>query len=118
MMTDTQTVSYATPPPRSRHDTIYSVLLGVLAFFLALATVEMAFLAANLSKPETGWVLWMVFSIELLLTATIALTLLVRIVWPDNRKWLTLATNIILLLLFPFGTALGIYGLWKVDKGL
>ena len=33
-----------------------------------------------------------------------------------KRRPITLALNIVLLLLFPHGTALGIYGLWKVDK--
>jgi hypothetical protein len=46
------------------------------------------------------------------------LIVLIRIFAPQKRKWPTLALNIILLVMFPFGTILGIYGLRKVDKKL
>lgn len=44
--------------------------------------------------------------------------LILRVGFPANRKWPTIAQNIVLLLSFPLGTVLGVYGLWKVDKQL
>lgn len=44
--------------------------------------------------------------------------LVVRIWFPAKRRWVTLALNIALLLYAPFGTAIGAYGLFRVDKRL
>jgi hypothetical protein len=41
-----------------------------------------------------------------------------RLAFPAQRRWPTLGLNIVLLLFIPFGTALAVYGLWKVDKNL
>ena len=35
----------------------------------------------------------------------------------DAYQVVTVTPNIILLVAVPWGTAVGIYGLWKVDKG-
>ena len=51
----------------------------------------------------------------MLLLASVAV-LIIRIAFPSLRKWPTFALNIILALYFPIGTALAIYGFWKVDK--
>jgi hypothetical protein len=45
-------------------------------------------------------------------------TLLFRLVRPPVGKRLTRAMNLLLLIAPPFGTALGIYGLWKVDRNV
>jgi hypothetical protein len=43
----TEPIPYATPaPPRSKHDTIYTVLLGVTSFFSLIGAIEMWFVAS------------------------------------------------------------------------
>jgi len=44
--------------------------------------------------------------------------LVIRIGFPTCRRWPTLGLNIVLLIMFPVGTALGVFGLMKVDKRL
>jgi uncharacterized membrane protein YqjE len=113
-------IQYATPlPPRSTHDQIYTVLLGVVTFFCLIAVIEMGFLAHRPGQdPTSSWVFWMVCFIYMAFILFAGTVLLIRIVWPAYRKWATMAVNIVLLVVFPFGTALGIYGLWKVDKNI
>ncbi|MDB5357732.1 MAG: hypothetical protein JWN24_4185 [Phycisphaerales bacterium] len=53
----------------------------------------------------------------LTVTAAQAAVVLVRLLLPTRRKWVTVTLNIILLPFVPWETALGVYGLWKVDKG-
>jgi len=48
--------------------------------------------------------------------AAIVITLILRGKSPAAGRIATTALNIVLLVLFPLGTALGIYGLMKVDK--
>jgi hypothetical protein len=115
----TQPLPYATPAsPRSKHDTIYTALLGVTSFFSLIGAIEMWFLAYRTPlAPESRWAIQFVFCLMLLLTTIQAAVLLIRIFLPARRKWVTVTLNIILLAAVPWGTALGIYGLWKVDKG-
>jgi Ca2+/Na+ antiporter len=42
--------------------------------------------------------------------------LVVRKTLPAQRKWITRVLNILLLISFPIGTAIAIYGLLKADK--
>jgi hypothetical protein len=49
-------------------------------------------------------------------SASSSISLLVRLVFPAYRRWPTVGLNVLLLLCFPLGTALAIYGFWKVDK--
>ena len=103
--------------PRRQHDAIYSVLLGVFAFFQSLSVISLWVMAGN---PElsaiSAWVLRMTAAAHLCFLMIEVAVLLIRIAAPAYRKWPTLALNIILLFLFPLGTALSIYGLWKVDR--
>jgi hypothetical protein len=114
----TQPLPYATPaPPRSKHDTVYTVLLGVTTFFSLVLALVAWFLVyrAPISADSRWLMLWV--CMMLLLAVVQGSVLLVRIFMPARRKWVTVTLNIILLLVVPWGTALGIYGLWKVDKG-
>ena len=43
-------------------------------------------------------------------------SLIARALLPASRRNVTVAVSIVLLLWFPFGSAIGIYGLWKVDR--
>ena len=46
----------------------------------------------------------------------VIVTLAVRFTAPSYRRTVTRAMNIVLLLHFPLGTALGVYGLLKADR--
>lgn len=59
----------------------------------------------------------MVVGICAVLIAAMVVTLIRRGVAPRAGRVATMALNIILLIVFPFGTALGIHGLLKVDRG-
>ena len=113
-------IPYATPVPRrSSHDNIYTVLLGAVAFFVLIVLIDFLFIIRGRANgPDPIWPLQMVFFTYLAFFLFAAVVLLIRIVWPMHRKWVTLALNIVFLLLFPFGTALAVYGFWKVDKTL
>ncbi len=78
----------------------------------------MIFMGRNArTPPETRWVFQMVAWIYAALLAATVVTLLVRATSPGAGRVATMALNIVLLFFFPFGTALGVYGLMKVDKG-
>ena len=102
---------------RANHDTIYSVLLAVVTFFQLMSTTMMGFMTMRPGLPaESAWVLRLVFVVELFPLLLEVVVLIIRIAFPAYRKWPTVVLNIVLLPWLPFGTALGIYGLWKVDK--
>jgi hypothetical protein len=54
--------------------------------------------------------------IEGVYLAAMVVTLVLRGTAPGAGRVATKALNIVMLVAFPFGTAVGIYGLWKVDK--
>jgi hypothetical protein len=58
----------------------------------------------------------MIFGVMLFLLLFEVGVLVIRLAFPAHRKWPTVALNIVMLMLVPLGTALGIYGLWKVDR--
>jgi uncharacterized membrane protein YqjE len=68
--------------------------------------------------PDIRPIFMMEIVIEAIYLLLLLVVLLVRLICPAYRRWPTLGVNILLLVFFPFGTALGIYGLWKVDKEL
>jgi hypothetical protein len=106
-------------PTRSAHDHIYSTLLGVLGFLFILGMVSLiAVRHMAQARGEPADALLIPIGTEGCLTAAIAVVLFIRVVFPAYRRWPTLGLNIILLVFVPVGTALGIYGLWKVDKNL
>jgi hypothetical protein len=114
-------LNYAPPPAESRtarHNRIYTVLLIALAFFYVLGMISILSISRSPAmRPESRWTLQMVVWIYTALIAAMVATLILRGVAPRAGRIATMSLNIILLILFPFGTALGIYGLWKVDKG-
>jgi len=101
----------------SRHDKIYTMLLGVIAFLFITAAISLSNFATNPRYPaETQAVFRMTVRIVALYIAACIGVLLIRVFAPQHRKWPTLGLNIVLVIYFPFGTPLAIYGFWKVDK--
>jgi uncharacterized membrane protein YqjE len=84
---------------------------------MLIPAIEMWFLGRRPGQPaETIWVMQMIFGIFVCFWLFVVGVLVIRIVLPAYRKWPTVALNVVMLMMIPFGTALGIYGLWKVDK--
>ena len=89
----------------------------VLGFFLFVSAGESLFLARLPGMTETSkWVIHLAGFIEFLFVIAIAVTLTLRARTPAAGQIATTALNIVLLLAFPIGTAIGIYGPWKVDE--
>jgi len=107
-------------PPRSNstnHDHIYTTLLGVLGALLVMSMLTINSLRLRpTADPESRASMLLVLSIEGWNVAIIAIGLVVRLIFPAHRRWPTLGVNLLLLLCFPLGTALAIYGFCKVDK--
>jgi hypothetical protein len=111
-------VSQATPIlVTTKHDKVYTTLLGVLAFFFVVGAISLMGFASNPRMPEESRAVFRMTSgvLACYIAACIAVVL-IRILAPAHRKWPTFGLNIILLLYFPIGTPLAIYGFWKVDK--
>jgi hypothetical protein len=114
-------LEYETPAPSSvsTHDQIYTTLLGVCAFFLLMGIVMLGFLMfAPTTSSDGRWGLMMCVWMEGIYLLAMVVVLVIRIAFPMRRKWPTVGLNLVMLVMVPFGTALGIYGLWKVDKKL
>jgi nitrate reductase gamma subunit len=113
------TLEYQTPPQRTadNHDQIYTTLVGVFAFFLLMGTVGNLFMSSALTMPQETRAIFLMTVVMggIWLLAALSV-LIIRLAFPSYRRWPTLALNLVLLLFIPFGTALGVYGLWKVDK--
>src|SRR4051812_12309142 len=104
---------YGTVPPRPIHDTVYTVVLGVLAFLQLIAILTLWWATHLPNKAtEATWAIHLVISIQLCFLIFEVTVLLIRILAPKYRKWVTVTLNIILLLSFPVGTIVGVYGLW------
>lgn len=114
-------LDYAPRPVESataRHNRIYAALLVALALFFVLGMVSLLGMSRRPAMPpESRWAFEMIVGVYAVLIAAMVATLVLRGVAPRAGRVATMALNVVLLLLFPFGTALGIYGLWKVDKG-
>jgi hypothetical protein len=114
-------LNYATPPAESstaRHNRIYCGLLVALALIGSLGIVSIFFISQRPTMPpESRWTFRMILWIYAVLIAAMVATLILRSVAPRAGRVATMALNIVLLIVFPFGTALGICGLLKVDKG-
>jgi hypothetical protein len=101
----------------SRHNRTYTVLLIALAFFYGLGIISLAFMSRMPTlPPESRFVFQMTAWINAALVAAMVLTLILRGAAPDAGRIATKALNIVLLIAIPFGTAVAIYGLMKVDK--
>jgi hypothetical protein len=112
-------LDYATPaePAARRHNRLYTALLTAMALFCVLGVMSVTFTGRSPTvAPESRWVFEMVAWIYGALIAAIVVTLVLRGAAPLAGRVATKATNIVLLFFFPLGTALGIYGLMKVDK--
>jgi hypothetical protein len=101
----------------SLHDKIYTAALAAVAFFSLIGIVSLwAITQMPAFSHESLWAIHMVILINACFFSFEVAILIVRIAFPKSRKWPTIALNIVLLLSFPLGTALSIYGFWKVDK--
>src|SRR3954468_6477496 len=102
-------LSYARPAPESRHDMVYTALLGALVFFHLLGLVVLWWVWHSPTyPPESVPAMRMVTSLYVVLLLFEAAVLILRIAAPAHRQWPTVSLNVVLLLSFPFGTALGI----------
>jgi len=115
-----ETLPYASGP-ESRPDRTYAILLIVLALIYGSGILTSLFIpqipATPPMDPSVKWAFRLSAAIGAFLVALIVATLIVRSVTRNNGCLIwTKAFNIFLLLVFPLGTAVGIYGLWKVDK--
>jgi hypothetical protein len=101
----------------ARHNRIYASLLIAVAF---LCVAETLFLIRFSRRPSVSPDAAGIFQADAWLfgayAAAIVLNLIIRLAAPRAGRVTTKALNFALLLLVPFGTALGIYGLMKVDK--
>jgi hypothetical protein len=71
------------------------------------------------ARPAMKWPEWSVLVsafVSGVYLCGLAGTLFLRRVQPETGVRVTRALNMALLLAPPFGTALGLYGLWKVDR--
>jgi len=107
---------------KTKHDTIYEILLVLFMFGMLLSVGTLAFVKTlpkvegSSGVSETNATLTYVMYINGLLAAFALATLLLRYMAPDLGRVFTKALNISLLICFPIGTVLGIYGLLKVDR--
>ena len=117
-----QPLEYAAPPDeaaRIQHNRTYTALLIALTLFCMLGMISIAGVSRGPTmQPESRWAFQMIVQLYRVLVGAMVVTLILRWVSPRAGRIATLALNVILLLLFPFGTALGIYGLLKVDKNI
>jgi uncharacterized membrane protein YidH (DUF202 family) len=107
------------PSTTSTHDHVYTALLGVLLACVTIGMLALHRLAHRIPyDPGQQAALRLVLTIEALWAGLMALVLAIRLLFPAWRRWPTIGFNIILLLFVPIGTALAVYGLWKVDRQL
>ena len=105
------------PPPvesaTARHNRIYTTLLIALALLCARDDQHLF----HKSQSDDPASVAMDVSNDRVLVAAMVATLILRRIAPRGGRVAAMALNIVLLLVFPLGTTLGIYGLLKVDKG-
>ncbi len=104
-------------PLITRFSRAYTIALLVLAFILLAGIGDLVFLhrsgiAAPSQKPLYGLIAFL----EGLYVVAIFATLALRAWAPAVGRVATVALNVLLLLAVPFGTIVGIYGLWRVDR--
>ena len=81
-------ISYATPlPARSKHDVIYTTLLGVLTAMWLMGMIMMGFMIVHLRQSgEPTWVFGMVFATYLTLFLLQVAVIIIRLAFPQYRK--------------------------------
>jgi hypothetical protein len=105
------------------HDRMYTILLAALWLYVAGGLTLLAWIL-NIppeARPDLQWPEWSLPFFAWLngfFLAAMSLTLLARYLWPDAGKRMTAILNVLFLLSPPVGTALGIYGLFWVDRNL
>jgi hypothetical protein len=104
-----------------KHERLYSVLLAILSVYalcgVALLAALMAIPAGE--RPPTwlpDWSLPLVTFLNGAYVCAAILALYLRRAAPDAGRRVTRGLNVALLFGPPFGTLLGVYGLWKVDR--
>jgi hypothetical protein len=91
------------------------IVVAFLSFFVLGETAVFAWLLPHeAGRPNLAMVL-MVFIMSLHLLV-IFLILFTFFRWRVPGRLFLTALNIVLLMNFPFGTVLGVYYLWKIDK--
>jgi cell division protein FtsW (lipid II flippase) len=104
------------------HSRIYEALLAAVALSLLLAIVSLNLATATSSAESNRSSRTDRAEIHRATVASVAFaalaffTIAMRHAMPKPGRSLTKALNIVLLVLFPLGTALGLYGLMKVDR--
>jgi hypothetical protein len=104
--------------PQRNYDRIYNTVLAVgcgCAIFAIVTNIVLT-TAPFIKDENQRFSLIMATSTEVVWLLMTASVLLVRILLPAKRKWITKVYNIVSLFLFPIGTVIGIYGLRKVDR--
>jgi hypothetical protein len=112
------TIDYARPPrPRSGHDHVFTGLALGLVFLLVVMCTSLFSMTRNPAlPPESKWVFHMSAALALCYAAIVVLSMILRWAFPASRRVFTIALSVALLVYVPFGTALRIYGLLKVDR--
>ncbi len=102
-------------------------LYNAICFALVLYTLSgVALLVVLMAMPPDArppmqvpdWSLPFLAVINGVYLVAMSVTLLFRLARPTFGKRLTKAMNLLLLIAPPFGTLLGIYGFWKVDRNV
>jgi hypothetical protein len=93
-------------------------MLLVIAMLYGVSTLMVFLVAQSPSIDSIGrWAMRLSATISLFVVLLTVATLMLRAKGRTDACLIwTKAFNIFLLLVFPFGTIAGIYGLWKVDK--
>lgn len=103
----------------NRHESIYTIALLVFVFWQLIGIVLMFWLRigqAGEPDPLPRWIFHYVITVELIYMAAGIATLVLRRTGSGFARTFTKAFNICMLIFFPIGTALGVYGLWVLDR--
>src|SRR5665213_526778 len=111
------TIPYAQPLKPKMANRNYTIALIVLALFCTLGALSLLFNAFRQTTPPLDpavkWAFIFSAVVNGFCAAIMAATLIIRgATHGDFRVIWTKAVNIFLLFVIPFGTAIGIYGLW------
>jgi len=103
------------------HNRIYNFLLGTLSLWVLGGMWPLLLLLqmppdARPRMHLPDWSLPYLAVINMIYLVAMIVTLISRLAHPTIGKRLTTAMNMLFLIGPPFGTVLGIYGFWKVDK--
>ena len=117
----TNPLPYVTPgtiDPRrlSTHEIVYRILVCVFGATVFASGLLVITVLRRAKDPVPTWLIVYLgicyAAIALCCFAVVA----VRMMWPGRFRWITKTWNIIMLIFFPLGTALGIYGLIVLDR--